>query len=343
MKQIASPRALMLDVAGTGLDAEDRDLLAHPAVGGLIFFARNYEAPAQLKELVEAARRINPQLLIAVDQEGGRVQRFREGFTRLPPMSALARQAGRDPEGAERAARELGRLMADELLQIGVDISFAPVLDLDYGVSEVIGDRSFGADPDQVIRLAGAWIAGMKTAGMAATGKHFPGHGAVAADSHTELPVDRRSLEEIRAADLKPFRALAGELAGIMPAHVVYERVAPEPAGFSPFWLRDVLREELGFRGVIFSDDLAMAGAAAAGGYPERAEAALEAGCDMVLVCNDRQGAVQVAENLERWGSGGEAVPAVTLSARRGEPMTEKERREAQKLAMELGDTNAVA
>lgn len=342
MKQIASPQCLMLDVGGITLNGEDRELLAHPATGGLILFSRNYEAPAQLRELVQAARRINPRMLIAVDQEGGRVQRFRDGFTRLPSMAALAREASRDAPEAERQARQLGRLMAEELLQYGLDISFAPVLDLDHGVSEVIGDRSFGATPEQVIRLAGAWIAGMKAAGMAATGKHFPGHGGVAADSHTELPVDRRSLEEIRAADLKPFQALIAQLSGIMPAHVVYEQVAPEAAGFSPFWLRQVLREELKFSGVIFSDDLAMAGAAAVGAYPQRAEAALEAGCDMALVCNDRAGAIAVLEHLERWSCGVERVPASTLCARTAEPMTASERRAAQQLAMELGAQHEV-
>lgn len=343
MSRIASPRRLMLDVAGTMLEGEDRELLAHPATGGLIFFARNYEAPQQLAELVRTVREINPDVLIAVDQEGGRVQRFRDGFTRLPPMSALARRWRNDPGEAESAARQLGQLMAAELVALGLDISFAPVLDLDYGVSDVIGDRSFGAGADQVIHLAGAWIDGMKAAGMCATGKHFPGHGAVTADSHTELPLDQRSLEEIRAADLKPFQALADRLDGIMPAHVVYDRVAAEPAGFSSFWLREVLRRELGFRGVIFSDDLAMAGAAAAGGYPERAEAALEAGCDMVLVCNDRGGAVQVLEHLERWSGGDDVVPAITLGARRSDPMTEEQRRNAQRLAMELGEEHEVA
>lgn len=312
----AQAPVLMLDIEGTELTSEDRHLLAHPATGGLIFFSRNFASREQITALVAEVRAVRPDILIAVDQEGGRVQRFRDGFTRLPPMAALDAVYRHDPAEGQLQARLLGRLMASELVSCGIDISFAPVLDLDFGHSSVIGDRSFGASATQVVDLAGAFIDGMADAGMAATGKHFPGHGHVAADSHLELPVDDRPLAEIRAADLVPFAALAPRLQGIMPAHVVYRQVDEQPAGFSRFWLQQVLRQELGFSGVIFSDDLAMAGAASAGDYPARAQAALVAGCDMVLVCNDRAGAVQVAQYLEGWSLPGPVVPATHLAAR---------------------------
>lgn len=300
MTETNSNGLLMLDIAGTRLTGEDRDLLIRPQVGGLILFSRNFHNRTQLCELIAEIRHCRHDLLIAVDQEGGRVQRFREGFTRLPAMASLSSRWRDDPESACQASRLLGRLMAAELTDCGLDISFAPVLDLDYGNSEVIGDRSFGASPEQVVALAGAFIEGMRASGMSATGKHFPGHGYVAADSHLELPRDDRSLVDIEATDLQPFIQLAGQLDGIMPAHVIYPQVDPDPAGFSPYWLRKVLRDRLLFRGCIFSDDLAMAGARVAGGYPERAAAALNAGCDMVLVCNDRDGALQVLRHLEQ-------------------------------------------
>ncbi len=289
----------MLDIEGCSLDAGDREILAHPVVGGLIFFSRNYESPEQLESLVREVRAVRPELLLAVDQEGGRVQRFRDGFVRLPPMRRLGERFDADPGGALAAAGRCGWLMAAELRACDVDFSFAPVLDLDYGQSSVIGDRAFQSDPDIATALAGAFVAGMRRAGMAATGKHFPGHGYVAADSHVDVPVDDRPLETLLARDMLPFeRLIVDGLEGIMPAHVIYDRVDSHPAGFSPRWLREILRREMGFDGVIFSDDLAMEGATVAGGYPERARAALHAGCDMVLVCNDRDGAVQVLEFL---------------------------------------------
>lgn len=315
---------LMLDIAATELSAEDRELIAHPATGGLIFFSRNFESRAQITELVRSIREVRPEILIAVDQEGGRVQRFREGFHRLPPMAALSERYQKDAQQAQSDATALGALMASELVDCGIDISFAPVLDLDFGHSSVIGDRSFGATADQVVALAGAFIDGMKQAGMAATGKHFPGHGHVAADSHLELPVDDRPLEEIQAADLVPFAKLAPALAGIMPAHVVYRQVDEQPAGFSSYWLQQVLRQQLGFKGVIFSDDLGMAGAAFAGGFADRAAAALDAGCDMVLVCNDRDGAVQVLQYLEGRAFGTPLVSATTLAAQASAVPTEQ-------------------
>ncbi|MBQ0757268.1 MAG: beta-N-acetylhexosaminidase [Amphritea sp.] len=298
----------MLDVAGLSLTAEDKTLLQNPQVGGLILFSRNYESPQQLSDLVREIRVCSPDILIAVDQEGGRVQRFREGFTRLPPMAALRELHQRNSANGCAVATELGWLMAAELVCYGVDISFAPVLDLDFGVSEVIGDRAFSSSPEDVTELAGAFIAGMREAGMASTGKHFPGHGWVVADSHHEIPVDDRSLEDIESQDLIPFiRLMAQGLDAVMPAHVIYQQVDDRPAGFSPYWIQQRLRSEIGFDGVVFSDDLTMEGASVAGGFESRSEQALEAGCDMLLVCNNRAAALQVLSYLERIGHQGSA------------------------------------
>ena len=307
MSDTVSP-LLMLDLEGLSVSPVEKDMLAHPGAGGLILFTRNYQDRQQLAELVRQIREIRPDMLIAVDQEGGRVQRFREGFVRLPPMAALGRGYASGPEQAQQDARLVGELMASELTELDIDISFAPVLDLDYGASTVIGDRSFHGDPQAMIALAGAFIDGMNAAGMAATGKHFPGHGHVVADSHLELPVDPRPMDEIEQADLRPFAALASRLDGIMPAHVIYSAVENQTAGFSRFWLQTVLRERLGFRGVIFSDDLSMAGAHGAGGYAQRAEAALKAGCDMVLACNCQSGAQEVLGYLETAGHQGQVA-----------------------------------
>ncbi|MBZ2188050.1 beta-N-acetylhexosaminidase [Alcanivorax sp. JB21] len=330
----------MLDIAGTALDDTDRTLLANPLVGGLILFARNIHDRAQLCALTADIRALRPDILIAVDQEGGRVQRFRDGFVRLPPMAALGKRYEDDAEQALVDSRLLGRLMAEEVLACDVDISFAPVLDIDHGRSDIMGDRCFYHDAEGVSALAGAFVAGMQDAGMAATGKHFPGHGYAEADSHLALPVDERDMTALRKADLVPFARLAQQLTGIMPAHIVYESMDDMPAGFSRFWLQQVLRAELGFSGVIFSDDLSMAGAAMAGGYPERARAALEAGCDMVLVCNDRPGALQVLRFLESELST-LALPAAPVSARcllagEGRRMTGSEREDAEALAEAL-------
>lgn len=291
---------VMLDLTGTELDAEEREILRHPAVGGIILFARNFESPEQVAALTAAVHELrDPHLLVAVDQEGGRVQRFREGFTRLPPAGRLGELGDRHPGNARRAAGAVGWLMAAELRAVGVDFSFAPVLDLNRGVSRVIGDRAFGEGVNRVSDLALAWSEGVRAAGMAAVGKHFPGHGGVAADSHAELPSDDRPFQDIEMEDLVPFERLIHRgLEAVMPAHVIYPRVDPNPAGFSSFWLRQVLRERLGFQGVIFSDDLNMAAAAAGGGYAERAGAALEAGCDVLLVCNNRPAALEVIESL---------------------------------------------
>lgn len=294
---------LMLDVDGCELCAEDRELLAHPAVGGVILFTRNYESPRQLQALVDAIHALrDTHLLVAVDQEGGRVQRFREGFTHLPPLGCLGGIYETDKTRAKHLARVTGWLMATELRAVGIDISFAPVLDLDYGVSTIIGNRALHRRPEVVAELAAAYQSGMHEAGMAATGKHFPGHGAVAADSHLDLPEDDRRYEDIEQWDMVPFRRMIHYgLAAIMMAHIVYPQVDSKPAGFSRIWIRDVLRGHYHFQGLVFSDDLSMEGAACAGDYPSRAFAALEAGCDMVLVCNQREEATRVADALTEY------------------------------------------
>ncbi|MDH0291062.1 beta-N-acetylhexosaminidase [Pseudomonas sp. GD04087] len=287
--------SLMLDIGGTWLTAEDRQILRQPEVGGLIIFARNIESPRQVRELMAAIRAVRPDLLLAVDQEGGRVQRLRQGFLRLPAMRAIA-----DNPNAERLAEQCGWLMATEVLAVGLDLSFAPVLDLDHQRSAVVGSRAFEGNPERAVALAGAFIRGMRAAGMASTGKHFPGHGWAEVDSHVGIPEDERTLEQIRAVDLVPFQRLSGELDALMPAHVIYPQVDPNPAGFSRRWLQDILRGELGFDGVIFSDDLSMAGAHVVGDAANRIEAALSAGCDMGLVCNDRASAELALSALQR-------------------------------------------
>ena len=286
------PGPVMLDVEGLNLASHEHEKINHPNTGAVILFSRNYEAPEQVTELIKQIRAArNGPILIAVDQEGGRVQRFREGFNRLPPAAAYEKT----PELAESA----GWLMATELLAVGVDFSFAPVLDVDCGVSQIIGDRSFSRDPELTSTLGSLFRKGMQAAGMAATGKHFPGHGAVALDSHLTLPVDNRDLDTLRAKDFLPFKRLIAEgLEGIMPAHVLYPAIDANPAGFSSFWIQQVLRQELKFDGTVFSDDLSMEGAAFAGGYTERARLAQQAGCDMLLVCNNPVAAEQVLESL---------------------------------------------
>ncbi|MFZ2725099.1 MAG: beta-N-acetylhexosaminidase [Methylococcaceae bacterium] len=283
---------VMLDVAGLSLTAEEKEILQHPNVGAVILFARNYYDIEQVSALITEIRKARRgDILIAVDQEGGRVQRFQTGFTRLPPASAYAK--------SPKLAFDAAWLMAAELLTVGVDFSFAPVLDIDCGVSTIIGDRSFATDTELASQLASDFAKGMRSAGMAATGKHFPGHGAVALDSHLTLPVDERDLQSIRAKDLVPFKQLITEgLEAVMPAHVLYPQVDKQPAGFSSVWLQTILRQELGFNGVIFSDDLSMAGAAIAGDFERRAGLAEQAGCDMLLVCNNPSAAVQVLEAL---------------------------------------------
>jgi beta-N-acetylhexosaminidase len=291
---------VMIDVTGLELAPDDAARLDHPQVGGVILFARNFSSPLQLVRLVSAIRALRkPELLIAVDHEGGRVQRFHHGFTAIPPMREVGRRWDQDRVQGADAARACGFVIASELQAHGVDFTFAPVLDIDYGESGVIGDRAFHADPKIVAELGGAFVEGLARGGMTSVGKHYPGHGYVRADSHLEVPRDERSLEEITAADLVPFRRLAkAGMGGVMPAHVVYPKVDDQPAGFSKVWLQRILRRQLGFDGVIFSDDLSMQGASSAGGVVERAEAALHAGCDMVLLCNDPRGQEKLLDGL---------------------------------------------
>jgi beta-N-acetylhexosaminidase len=290
---------LMIDVRGVALEPEERELLRHPLVGGVILFTRNYESPEQLGRLVDDIHAMRaPPLLVAVDQEGGRVQRFRPGFTRLPPLRALGRRHARERPAGVALARTLGWLMAAELRAVGVDLSFAPCVDLDWGVSEVIGDRAFAASPETVSELALAWMLGMREAGMAATAKHFPGHGKVAADSHVALPVDRRELPDLDP-DVVPYRRLiANGLTAVMAAHVVFPAVDRLPASLSAEWIGGQLRCELGFRGAVFTDDLSMAGAAAFGGITQRVQLALAAGADMLPVCNDRAAVIELLDTL---------------------------------------------
>lgn len=292
------PGVVMLDLVGTELTAEDRERLQHPATGGVILFDRNVGAPEQVRALSGAIRRERPELLIAVDQEGGRVQRLREGFTRFPPMRSLGELHDQVPARARELARAAGELLALELQSVGIDFSFTPVLDRDLEISEVIGDRAFHYDPAVIAELGLAFVRGLTAGGMASVGKHFPGHGAVAADSHVAVPEDPRPLAEIEAGDIEAFRPLTGHLEGMMPAHVVYPAVDARPAGFSRIWLQDILRRETGFQGAIFSDDLAMAGAETMGSPEQRADAALEAGCDMILICNRPQEADVILQHL---------------------------------------------
>jgi beta-N-acetylhexosaminidase len=291
---------LMADIAGLTLSAEDREVLVHPLVGGVILFARNYADPQQIKALCEELRALKkPRLLIAVDHEGGRVQRFRVGFARVPAMGTLGRLYAESPLRAREDAFAHGKTIGSELAACGIDLCFAPVLDRDCGVSQVIGDRAFSEEPTVIIDLARAFRMGLREAGMAATGKHFPGHGAVAADSHHELPVDRRSLADIEANDLRPFRALIGDgIESLMMAHVRYTAVDTTPASLSRRWIQGYLRGSLKYNGAVFCDDLCMGGAAAAGEIETRAQLALDAGCDMLPVCNDRAALIKLLETI---------------------------------------------
>lgn len=291
---------VMLDVVGTELTADDIRRLQHPLVGGVILFARNFEHGAQLKALTASIHKVRqPPLLIAVDHEGGRVQRFREGFTKIPPMREFGKIWDKDRKKAMALAVEAGWILAAELRAHGVDFSFTPILDMDYGDSLVIGDRAFHLDPRAINELAFSLMQGLKKGGMAAVGKHFPGHGYVVADSHVSIPVDEREFDQIAQNDMQPFIHMIDEgLPAIMPAHVIYPKVDDKPAGFSTKWLQKVLRERLGFNGAIFSDDLSMEGATVGGDVTTRSLAALHAGCDMILLCNRPDLADELLENL---------------------------------------------
>lgn len=331
---------VMIDVAGTEVSAIERDRLRCPSAGGVILFKRNYENPEQIFELIRTLRSIRPELLIAVDHEGGRVQRFRDGFTRLP-AAAIYHQTTHTT-----LVETAGWLMASELRAIDVDFSFAPVLDVECGISRVIGDRAFGTTPEIVAKLAREFALGMRRAGMSAVGKHFPGHGGVVEDSHLALPVDTRDMDTIEHHDLIPFRELlAAHIEGIMPAHVIYEKIDSNPAGFSKFWIQEVLRKRLGFEGAVFSDDLSMAGAAYGGNYVDRSRLALEAGCDMILVCNAPGAAEEVLESLENMKFGYEHARRLELMRGKGKPIDRKTLmaseawREASELISQLAET----
>ncbi len=309
------PGRVMLDIDGTGLEAADRRRLEHPCCAGVILFARNYETKDQLRALcgeIKALR--DPPLLIAVDQEGGSVQRFRENFTPIPAMQKIGLLWDADAEQGARAARDAAVVIGVELGACGIDFSFAPVLDIDHGCSTVIGDRAFHASPDAVIDLSKAFIAGLNQCGLVAVGKHFPGHGAVETDSHHGIAVDKREFDEIERIDLRPFSELCRTaLGGVMPAHVIYASVDAQPAGFSKFWLQEILRKRIGFQGVIFSDDLSMQGASIAGDAPARAKAAVAAGCDIVLVCNAPDDADAVLDTISASLSNAEVMRILAL------------------------------
>lgn len=309
----------MVDLAGPELTREERELLAHPLVGSVILFTRNYVDPAQLSRLLTDVHAVrSPALIVAVDHEGGRVQRFRSGFSALPPLRRIGHEYEADARAGLELARQMGWLMAAELRACGVDHSFAPVVDLDYGVSEIIGDRAFHARAPVVAELAVAYMHGMRAAGMAATAKHFPGHGAVVADSHLALPVDRRALVDLEE-DLAPYRRLiANGLAGVMVAHVLFPEVDAVPASFSARWVRGLLRGDLGFQGVVFADDLSMAGAATIGDVVERAERALAAGCDVLPVCNDRGAVLRLLDRLQRAPEPASQLRLVRMRGRAG-------------------------
>ena len=292
---------IMLDLDGSALSDEEKDLLQHPLTGGVILFSRNYESTEQITELVAAIHNIrSPNLLVAVDHEGGRIQRFREGFTKLPAGELIGTVFDKNNDEGIQLALNTGWLMATELRAVGIDFSFAPVLDLHKRISKVIGDRSFHRDPDAVTQLAKAYMQGMRKAGMSAVGKHFPGHGSVVEDSHLAVPVDYRRFEDIQLDDLIPFeRLIHAGLAAIMPAHVIYPVVDDKPAGYSSKWLKDILRGQYRFQGTIFSDDISMAGAEIAGDYVSRASSATSAGCDMVLVCNKREAVINILDKFD--------------------------------------------
>jgi beta-N-acetylhexosaminidase len=298
MKMTTGP--IMLDLDGPELSSEEIELIQHPNTGGIILFSRNFSDLHQLQTLTSQIKQLRkPELLIGVDHEGGRIQRFREGFTRLPSCRVLGELYDKDRRQALSMAESIGWLMASELLAVGVDFSFAPVLDLDSGKSQIIGDRAFHSEADIVTDLAKAYIKGMKNAGMKGVGKHFPGHGWVVEDSHIDVPRDPRRYEDIMMSDLIPFeRLVESGISAIMPAHVIYEKIDNKPAGFSRVWLTEILRKKLGFHGMIFSDDISMAGAEIQGTPLARTESALDAGCDMVLICNNRKAVYEVIDNI---------------------------------------------
>ncbi len=341
-KNSYAPGPVMLDIAGVELQADEKDVLSHPQVGGLILFSRNFENSAQLQGLLRQVREVRSNLVVSVDHEGGRVQRFRDGFTVLPPMQTLGDAYERDAKKAGEWAADLGWLMAAELLAHDIDISFAPVLDLDHCHSDIIGNRAFSASADVACAVLAAFIEGMHDAGMATTGKHFPGHGGVKADSHKELPVDPRTLDELEAHDLIPFRALHTRLDAVMSAHIMFPNVDEELVSFSEFWIKTFLRETMGYEGIVFSDDLSMEGAAGVGDYPQRARLALNAGCDVVLVCNNAPAAISVIEALEVQGGAPGAKSLAPMMKRKQRRMPELQKLPRYKRAREIVDALTV-
>ena len=303
MPQITKIGPIILDLQGVVLEDEEKELLQHPQTGGVILFTRNYDNPEQLQQLIGDIRACRDPLLIGVDQEGGRVQRFKSGFSVLPPLALFGQEYEKFPKQAREHAKSSGLLMATEMISIGVDFSFAPVLDLNCGMNSVIGDRSFHHHPMVVLDLADAYIDGMHQAGMAAVAKHFPGHGHVTQDSHVALPIDDRGLQRIEETDMFPFIQLLDQVEAIMPAHIIYPQVDQLPTTFSKVWLQDILRERLGYKGAVISDDLSMAGAKMGDTPIDAAHKALEAGCDMLLSCNQRQQTVAILESLSHYSA----------------------------------------
>ncbi len=289
---------VLIDLTGTKITQEERELLRHPVCAGIVLFSRNYQNPRQLRELTAEVRRINPLALIAADQEGGKVQRFREGFTALPSMSKWGALYERDPQSCYQQLTQTIHVLTTELRECGVNLDLIPVLDLNHGISAVIGERSLHRDPNIVIALGDLIVRELHAQHFPAVGKHFPGHGAVAIDSHHDLPIDKRDWSELWHQDLRPFVALIQQLDAIMPAHIIFSALDYRPASFSPFWLKEVLRQQLNFKGVIISDDLTMAAASSQGDYAQRAIESFSAGCDLLLVCNNRTGAVSALDAL---------------------------------------------
>lgn len=327
---------LIVDIPGTSLTSEDRKRLTHPMVGGIILFSRNFADFNQLKTLIADIHALrDPRLLVMVDHEGGRVQRWHEGFTSIPAMGLLGELYETDPAAALKSAYACGQIIAAELTNIGVDLNFAPVLDLDYGNSTVLrGGRSFHRDPQKVIALTTEYIKGLRSAGMSAVGKHFPGHGGVVADSHFDLPTDDRTLEQLHD-DILPFEVLIkkGLLAGIMTAHILYPAMNDAIATLSTFWIQTVLRQQLGFKGVIFSDDVSMKALECVGDYPQRVRRALQAGCDLILLCNNPEAADQVLKSFDAWSDATDAIKSLYYFS---SPVTQKEVSDARTLAQAI-------
>ncbi len=336
---------VMLDLVGTSITQQEREMLLHPQTGGVILFTRNYDSVEQITALVEEIHALrSPHLLVAVDHEGGRVQRFRDGFTHIPPAAIYGKTYTQNKKQAKQLAHECGWLMAAECRSAGIDMSFAPVLDIGAGVSGVIGDRAYHSKPHIISELAHEYMSGMHQAGMQATGKHFPGHGSVKEDSHIAHPVDPRPLNDIMLEDVIPFeRMIHFGLAAVMPAHVVYPAVDEKPAGYSSIWLQQILRQKLNFQGVIFSDDLSMEAAGIVGNFAERADMALQAGCDMVLVCNHSEAAQQVLESLEDYSNPTSQIRLIRMHGRgkinRQELMQSEQWKTVVDKIQQLGDT----